>query len=85
MNVGVLRYYDYWHLFHAKPYELRGKQAREQLLNYYDGNHSWWKALEAVMRSNKKNKQGHGPLPHAKVLLVRCWIMVYERCFSGFE
>ena len=35
----------------------KGKQAREQLLNYYDGNHSWWKALEAVMRSNKKTNK----------------------------
>ena len=39
----VLRY---WHLFHGKPYDLRGEKARKCVLNYYSmleeasGSHS---------------------------------------------
>ena len=32
---GCMVVLRYWHLFHGKPYNLSGKEARAQVLNYY--------------------------------------------------
>ena len=52
-------------------------RKKKQLYNIY---HIYKQVLEAVMRTNN-NKKGKGPLSHAKVLLLECWVMIYEKRF----
>ena len=68
----VLRF---WQLFHDEQYNLKGKKARDQVWKYYNrDDNKGRKALKIV--KGKQSKEGHGPLSHAKVFLLECWVVL---------
>ena len=81
---GCMVVLRYWQLFHNEQHtDLRGKEARVQVLKYYNRDISKEvKALTTVMKS-KHNKQGQGPLSHIMVFRLDCSGGVLGNVFSS--
>ena len=75
VECGCMVVLRFWQLFHDEQYNLKGKKARDQVWKYYNrDDNKGRKALKIV--KGKQIKEGHGPLSHAKVFLLECWVVL---------
>ena len=62
----------YWQLFHSKRYTLKGKEARAQVLKYYNSDSN--KAVEGTKNCDEEQTKQLRSRTHTKVLLLDGWV-----------
>lgn len=72
---GCMVVLRYWNLFINKPYDLRGKTARKQVLKYYMGSHNM--LVESSRSSCGGMHKDKNQWPHYKFSprLVKCAVL----------